>query len=64
MMPLLAAFLVSSVPFEEIKIPENTIKILPIVDDRPFIIRLLASVRIKEISLIPPKIKIKGGTDF
>lgn len=64
MMPLLAAFLVSNIPFEEVKIPENTIKILPIVDDRPFIIRLLSSIRVKDISLIPPKIKIKGGTDF
>jgi hypothetical protein len=64
MMPLLAAFLVSSVPFEEVKIPENTIKILPVVDDRSFIIRLISSIRIKDISLIPPKINIKGGTDF
>jgi hypothetical protein len=63
-MPLLAAFLVSSIPFEEVKIPENTIKILPVVDDRSFIIRLISSIRIKEISLIPPKINIKGGTDF
>ena len=63
-MPLLAAFLVSSVPFEEVKIPENTIKILPVVDDRSFIIRLISSIRIKDISLIPPKINIKGGTDF
>lgn len=64
MMPLLAAFLVTNIPFEEVKIPDNTIKILPIVDDRPFMIRLLCSIRVKEISLIPPKINIKGGTDF
>lgn len=64
MMPLLAAFLVSSTPFEEVKIPENTIKFLQIEDDRSFIIRLISSIRIKEISLIPPIIKIKGGTDF
>ena len=63
-MPLLAAFLVSSIPFEEVKIPENTIKILPVADDRSFIIRLISSIRIKDISLIPPKINIKGGTDF
>ena len=63
-MPLLAAFLVSSVPFEEVKIPENTIKIVEVVDERPFILRLLSSIRIKDISLIPPKIKIHGGTDF
>jgi hypothetical protein len=64
MMPLLAAFLVSNIPFEEVKIPENTIKILPVVDDRSFIIRLISSIRIKHISLIPQKINIKGGTDF
>jgi hypothetical protein len=64
MMPLLAAFLVSNIPFEEVKIPENTIKILPVVDDRSFITRLISSIRIKDISLIPPKINIKGGTDF
>jgi hypothetical protein len=64
MMPLLAAFLVTNIPFEEVKIPDNTIKILPVVDSRPFIARLLCSIRINEISLIPPKIKIKGGTDF
>jgi hypothetical protein len=64
MMPLLAAFLVTNIPFEEVKIPENTIKILPVVDDRSFITRLISSIRIKDISLIPPKINIKGGTDF
>ena len=64
MMPLLAAFLVTNIPFEEVKIPDNTIKILPIVDDRSFITRLISSIRINEISLIPPKINIKGGTDF
>jgi hypothetical protein len=64
MMPLLAAFLVTNIPFEEVKIPDNTIKILPIVDDRSFITRLISSIRVNEISLIPPKINIKGGTDF
>lgn len=63
-MPLLAAFLVTNIPFEEVKIPDNTIKILPIVDDRSFITRLISSIRVNEISLIPPKINIKGGTDF
>jgi hypothetical protein len=64
MMPLLAAFLVTNIPFEEVRIPDNTIKILPIVDDRSFITRLISSIRVNEISLIPPKINIKGGTDF
>jgi hypothetical protein len=64
MMPLLAAFLVTNIPFEEVKIPDNTIKILSVVDDRSFIIRLISSIRIKDISLIPPKINIKGETDF
>ena len=63
-MPLLAAFLVTNIPFEEVKIPDNTIKILPIVDDRSFITRLISSIRVNEISLIPPKINIKGGADF
>jgi hypothetical protein len=63
-MPLLAAFLVTHIPFEEVKIPDNTIKIIPIVDDRSFITRLISSIRVNEISLIPPKINIKGGTDF
>jgi hypothetical protein len=64
MMPLLAVFLVSNIPFEEVRIPDNTIKILPIVDDRSFITRLISSIRVNDISLIPPKINIKGGTDF
>lgn len=63
-MPLIAAFLVSIDPCEEIKIPEELIKYETIVDTRPFLIRLLSSIRIKEISAIPPKIEIKGGTDF
>lgn len=64
MMSLIAAFLVSIDPCEEIEIPEELIKYETIVDTRPFLIRLLSSIRIKEISAIPPKIQIKGGTDF
>lgn len=64
MMSLIAAFFVSIDPCEEAKIPEELIKYETIVDDRPFLIRLLSSIRIKEISAIPPKIQIKGGTDF
>lgn len=64
MIPLIAAFLVSIDTCEEIKIPEELIKYQTIVDSRPFLIRLLSSIRIKEISAIPPKIQIKGKTDF
>lgn len=63
-MSLIAAFLVSIDPCEETEIPEKLIKYETIVDTRPFLIRLLSSIRIKEISAIPPKIQIKGGTDF
>jgi hypothetical protein len=64
MMSLIAAFFISIDPCEEIKIPEELIKYKAIVDTRPFPIRLLSSIRIKQVSVIPLKIQIKGGTDF
>ena len=64
MMSLFAAFLVSIDPCEEIKIPDELIKYKTIVDTRPFVIRLLSSIQVNGLSVIPPKIQIKGGTDF
>ena len=64
MMSLIAVFFISIDPCEEIKIPEELIKYKTIVDTRPFSVRLLSSIRIKEVSVIPLKIQIKGGTDF
>jgi hypothetical protein len=63
-MSLIAVFFISIDPCEEIKIPEELIKYKTIVDTRPFSVRLLSSIRIKEVSVIPLKIQIKGGTDF
>ena len=42
---------------------ENPIKVTPIVDDRPFLIRLLDSLRVS-ISVLPFKWEIKGQADF
>jgi uncharacterized membrane protein len=42
---------------------ENPIKVTPIVDDRPFLIRLLDSLWVS-ISILPIKGEIKGQADF
>lgn len=42
---------------------ENPIKVTPIVDDRPFFIRLLDSLWVS-ISILPIKGEIKGQADF
>jgi uncharacterized membrane protein len=42
---------------------ENPIKVHPIVDDRPFLIRLLDSL-IFSISVLPFKGEVKGNADF
>jgi hypothetical protein len=42
---------------------ENPIEVHPIVDNRPFIIRLLDSL-IVSISVLPFKGEIKGNADF
>ena len=42
---------------------ENPIKVMPIVDDRPFLIRLLDSLWVS-VSILPIKGEIKGHADF
>jgi hypothetical protein len=42
---------------------ENPIKVTPIVDDRPFLIRLLDSLWVS-VSILPIKGEIKGQADF
>jgi hypothetical protein len=42
---------------------ENPIKVTPIVDDRPFFIRLLDSLWVS-VSILPIKGEIKGQADF
>lgn len=42
---------------------ENPIKVTPIVDDRPFLIRLLDSLWVS-VSILPIKGEIKGHADF
>jgi hypothetical protein len=42
---------------------ENPIKVAPIVDDRPFFIRLLGSLWVS-VSILPIKGEIKGQADF
>ena len=42
---------------------ENPIKVTPIVDDRPFLIRLIDSLWIS-VSVLPIKGEIKGSADF
>lgn len=64
MIPIIAAFLVSIDPCAEIRIPDKLIKYQEKTDHRSFLIRLFSSIHIKDFSLIPPKIEIKGGTDF
>jgi uncharacterized membrane protein len=60
---IFAATSMSAMPYPSHVWYENPIKVTPIVDDRPFLIRLIDSLWVS-ISILPIKGEIKGQADF
>jgi hypothetical protein len=60
---IFAATKMSAMPYPSHVWYENPIKVTPIVDDRPFMIRLIDSLWVS-ISILPIKGEIKGQADF
>ena len=60
---ILTASSMSAMPYPSHVWYENPIKVMPIVDDRPFLIRLIDSLWVS-VSILPIKGEIKGHADF
>jgi uncharacterized membrane protein len=60
---ILTASSMSAMPYPSHVWYENPIKVTPIVDDRPFLIRLIDSLWVS-VSILPIKGEIKGHADF
>ncbi len=60
---ILTASSMSAMPYPSHVWYENPIKVTPIVDDRPFLIRLIDSLWVS-VSILPIKGEIKGQADF